>query len=100
MHGGQSLAANRMSASSFDTTSSLAFSSPPRSPATSLSPSLRDREQGRGVENRMSHFPSFLGRHTCSSTPDIDRERKIPIISAFTRRCLIQQLYLGIHITL
>ncbi|KAI6037322.1 Dbl homology domain-containing protein [Pisolithus microcarpus] len=92
MHGGQSLAANRMSASSFDTTSSLAVSSPPRSPATSLSPSLRDREQGRGVENRMSHFPSFLGRHTCSSTPDIDRERKIPIISAFTRRCLIQQL--------
>ncbi|KAI6017701.1 Dbl homology domain-containing protein [Pisolithus microcarpus] len=81
MHGGQSLAANRMSASSFDTTSSLAFSSPPRSPATSLSPSLRDREQERGGESRTSHFLSFLGRHTRSSTPDIDRERKIPIIS-------------------
>ncbi|KAI6037236.1 hypothetical protein BKA83DRAFT_4173789 [Pisolithus microcarpus] len=40
-----------MSASSFDTTSSLAFSSPPRSPATSLSPSLRDREQERGGES-------------------------------------------------
>ncbi|KIK11530.1 hypothetical protein PISMIDRAFT_690303 [Pisolithus microcarpus 441] len=70
-----------MSASSFDTTSSLAFSSPPRSPATSLSPSLRDREQERGGESRTSHFLSFLGRHTRSSTPDIDRERKIPIIS-------------------
>ncbi|KAI6004726.1 hypothetical protein EDD15DRAFT_1017322 [Pisolithus albus] len=81
MHGGQSLAANRMSASSFDTTSSLAFSSPPCSPATSLSPSLRDREQERGGESRTSHFLSFLGRHTRSSTPDIDRERKIPIIS-------------------
>ncbi|KAI6017762.1 hypothetical protein BKA83DRAFT_4323992 [Pisolithus microcarpus] len=51
MPGGQSLAANRMSASSFDTTSSLAFSSPPRSPATSLWPSLRDREQERGGES-------------------------------------------------
>ncbi|KAI6109108.1 Dbl homology domain-containing protein [Pisolithus thermaeus] len=80
-HGGQSLAANRMSASSFDTASSLAFSSPPRSPATSLSPSLRDREQERGAESRTSQFLSFLGRHTRSSTPDIDRERKIPIIS-------------------
>ncbi|KAI6017674.1 Dbl homology domain-containing protein [Pisolithus microcarpus] len=79
--GGQSLAANRMSASSFDTTSSLTFSSPPRSPAASLSPSLRDREQERGGESRTSHFLSFLGRHTRSSTPDIDRERKIPIIS-------------------
>ncbi|KIK20507.1 hypothetical protein PISMIDRAFT_682219, partial [Pisolithus microcarpus 441] len=81
MHGGQSLAANRMSASSFDTASSFAFSSPPRSPATSLSPSLRDREQERGGESRTSHFLSFLGRHTRSSTPDIDRECKIPIIS-------------------
>ncbi|KAI6004684.1 Dbl homology domain-containing protein [Pisolithus albus] len=81
MHGGQSLAANRMSASSFDTTSSLAVSSPPRSRATSSLPSLRDREQERGGESRTSHFPSFLGRHTCSSIPDIDRERKIPIIS-------------------
>ncbi|KAI6004680.1 Dbl homology domain-containing protein [Pisolithus albus] len=81
VHGGQSLAANRMSAPSFHTTSSLAVSSPPRSPATSLSPSLRDREQERGGEIRTSHFLSFLGRHTRSSTPDIDRERKIPIIS-------------------
>ncbi|KIK15542.1 hypothetical protein PISMIDRAFT_687151, partial [Pisolithus microcarpus 441] len=81
MHGGQSLAANRMSASSFDTSSSFAFSSPPRSPATSLSPSLRDREQERGGESRTSHFLSFPGRHTRSSTPDIDRECKIPIIS-------------------
>ncbi|KAI6037316.1 Dbl homology domain-containing protein, partial [Pisolithus microcarpus] len=81
MHGGQSLAANRMSASSFDTTSSLAVSSPPRSSATSLSPSLRDREQERGGESRTSHFLSFPGRHTRSSTPDIDREHKIPIIS-------------------
>ncbi|KAI6004671.1 Dbl homology domain-containing protein [Pisolithus albus] len=80
VHGGQSSASNRMSASSFDTTSSLAVSSPPRSPATSLSPSLRDRERGGG-ECRTSHFLSFLGRHTRSSTPDIDRERKIPIIS-------------------
>ncbi|KAI6004716.1 hypothetical protein EDD15DRAFT_2359474 [Pisolithus albus] len=80
MHGGQSLAANRMSASSFDTTSSLSFSSPPRSSATSLSPSLQDRERGGG-ECRTSHFLSFLGRHTRSSTPDIDRERKIPIAS-------------------
>ncbi|KIK17886.1 hypothetical protein PISMIDRAFT_684845, partial [Pisolithus microcarpus 441] len=74
MHGGQSLAANRMSVSSLDTITSLTFSSPPRSPATSLSPSLRDRD-------RTAHFLSFLGRHTRSSTPDIDRERKIPIIS-------------------
>ncbi|KAI5983026.1 hypothetical protein EDD15DRAFT_2376903 [Pisolithus albus] len=80
MHGGQSLAANRMSASSFDTTSSLAVSSPPRSSATSLSPSLQDRERGGG-ECRTSHFLSFLGRHTRSSTPDTDRKRKIPIIS-------------------
>ncbi|KIK12167.1 hypothetical protein PISMIDRAFT_689695, partial [Pisolithus microcarpus 441] len=81
MPGGQSLAANRMSASSFDTTSSLTFSSPPRSPAASLSPSLRDREQERGGESRTSHFLSFLGRHTHSSTPDTDRERKVPIMS-------------------
>ncbi|KAI6037368.1 hypothetical protein PISMIDRAFT_690759 [Pisolithus microcarpus 441] len=81
MHGGQSLAANRMSASSFDTTSSLAFSSLSPSPAKSLSPSLRDREQERGGESRKSHCPSFLGRRTRSSTPDIDRERNIPIIS-------------------
>ncbi|KAI5983191.1 hypothetical protein EDD15DRAFT_2202273 [Pisolithus albus] len=52
MHGGQSLAANRMSASSFDTTSSLAVSSPPRSRATSSLPSLRDREQERGGESQ------------------------------------------------
>ncbi|KAI6140316.1 Dbl homology domain-containing protein [Pisolithus tinctorius] len=81
LHGGQSLAANRLSASSFDTASSLAFSSPPRSPAVSLSPSLRDREQERGEESRTSYLLSFLGRHTRSTTPDIDRERKIPIIS-------------------
>ncbi|KAI6037806.1 hypothetical protein EDC04DRAFT_2868580 [Pisolithus marmoratus] len=60
LHGGQSLAANRMSASSFDTSSSLTFSSPPRSPAVSLSPSLRDKEQERGGESRhlaLSEFP-------------------------------------------
>ncbi|KAI6004648.1 hypothetical protein EDD15DRAFT_2216463, partial [Pisolithus albus] len=61
-----SLAANRMSAPSFDTTSSLAVSSPPCSPATSLSPSLRDREQERGGESRTAHFLSFLGCHTPS----------------------------------
>ncbi|KAI6007685.1 Dbl homology domain-containing protein [Pisolithus orientalis] len=75
LHGGRSLAANRLSASS------LAFSSPPRSPAVSPSPSLRDREQERGGESRASYLLSFLGRHTRSTTPDIDRERKIPIIS-------------------
>ncbi|KAI6139455.1 hypothetical protein BKA82DRAFT_1000017 [Pisolithus tinctorius] len=81
LHGGQSLAANRLSASLFDTASSLTFSSPPRSPAVSLSPSLRDREQERGRESCTSYLLSFLGRHTRSTTPDIDRERKIPIIS-------------------
>ena len=80
MHGMSSLAANRMSASSFDT-SSLTMSSPPRSPAVSLTPSLRDREHDRTGENRTSHFLSFLGRHTRPGTPDIDRERKIPVIS-------------------
>jgi len=80
MHGMSSLAANRMSASSFDT-SSLTMSSPPRSPAVSLTPSQRDREQDRTGENRTSNFLSFLGRHTRPGTPDIDRERKIPIIS-------------------
>ncbi|KAI6148366.1 hypothetical protein BKA82DRAFT_4354150 [Pisolithus tinctorius] len=81
LDGGQSLAANRLSASSFDTASSLAFSSPPRSPAVSPSPSLRDREQERGGESRTSYLLSILGRHTRSTTPDIDHERKIPIIS-------------------
>ncbi|KAF9228917.1 hypothetical protein BS17DRAFT_772724 [Gyrodon lividus] len=69
--------ANRMSVSSFDT-ASLAFSSPPRSPAASLTPSLREREGG---ESRTSQFLSFLGRHARSTTPDNDRERKITVIS-------------------
>ncbi|KIK78082.1 hypothetical protein PAXRUDRAFT_17082 [Paxillus rubicundulus Ve08.2h10] len=69
--------ANRMSVSSFDT-ASLALSSPPRSPAASVTPSLRERESG---ESRSSHFLSFLGRHARSATPDNDRERKITVIS-------------------
>ncbi|KAG6334877.1 hypothetical protein ID866_4218 [Astraeus odoratus] len=75
------LSANRMSASSFDM-ASLAISSPPRSPVISLTPSLREREQDQGGESRTSHFFSFLGRYTRSSTPDTQRERKITVISA------------------
>jgi hypothetical protein len=57
---------NRMSISSFDTSPS----SPPRSPAVSLTPSLNHRD----VEKRTSQFLSFLGRHaTRSTTPEPDR---------------------------
>lgn len=82
MHGTSPLAANRMSAGSLDT-SSLTMSSPPRSPAVSLTPSIRDREreQERTGESRTSHFLSFLGRHARPGTPDGDRERKITVIS-------------------
>lgn len=60
---------NRMSVSSLDT--SLASpSSPPRSPAVSLTPSLNHRDG----ESRTSQFLSFLGRHTTrSTTPEPDR---------------------------
>ena len=57
---------NRMSVSSFDT-----ISSPPRSPAVSLAPSINHRDGDR----RASQFLSFLGRHTTrSSTPEPDRK--------------------------
>jgi len=60
---------NRMSVSSLDT--SLASpSSPPRSPAVSLTPSLNHRDG----ESRTSQFLSFFGRHaTRSTTPEPDR---------------------------
>ena len=66
--------ASRMSMSSFDT-GSLAPTSPPRSPAASVTPSLREREREGGGgggwnESRASQFFSFLGRHTRASTPD------------------------------
>lgn len=79
-----SASASRMSMSSFDT-GSLAPTSPPRSPATSVTPSLRERERenggGHGAnESRTSQFLSFLGRHTRASTPDnAERERKLVI---------------------
>lgn len=63
---------NRMSVSSFDTSPS----SPPRSPAVSLAPSLTHRDW----ESRTSQFLSFLGRHTNrSSTPE--QEKKTLVIS-------------------
>ncbi|KAG2066386.1 hypothetical protein BDR04DRAFT_1106832 [Suillus decipiens] len=61
---------NRMSISSYDTSPS----SPPRSPAVSLAPSLNHRDW----ESRTSHFLSFLGRHR-STTPE--PERKTLVIS-------------------
>ena len=80
--------ASRMSMSSFDT-GSLAPTSPPRSPAVSMTPSLRERERegGGGGESRTSQFLSFLGRHTRASTPDnSEHDRKLvisgPIIHA------------------
>ncbi|KAI5990925.1 hypothetical protein EDD15DRAFT_2197717 [Pisolithus albus] len=91
VHGGQSSAANRMSASSFDTASSLAVSSPPRSPATSLLPSLRDREQERGgvspalpgdPHNSMSSsgfgtsWASLLDRTALEGIPAVERKRQ------------------------
>ncbi|KAG2348212.1 hypothetical protein BDR05DRAFT_903524 [Suillus weaverae] len=63
---------NRMSVSSYDTSPS----SPPRSPAVSLAPSLNHRDW----ESRTSQFLSFLGRHTNrSGTPE--PEKKTLVIS-------------------
>lgn len=74
-----SASASRMSISSFDT-GSLAPTSPPRSPAASVSPSLREREREGASESRTSQFLSFLGRHTRASTPDnAERDRKLVI---------------------
>lgn len=57
---------HRMSVSSFDTSPS----SPPRSPAVSLNPSINHRD----AESRTSQFFNFLGRHTTrSTTPELDR---------------------------
>ncbi|KAH0830093.1 hypothetical protein J3R83DRAFT_1428 [Lanmaoa asiatica] len=73
--------ASRMSMSSFDT-GSLALTSPPRSPAASVTPSLRERERegGGGGESRTSQFLNFLGRHTRAGTPDnTERDRKLVI---------------------
>ncbi|KAH7911883.1 hypothetical protein BJ138DRAFT_1062162 [Hygrophoropsis aurantiaca] len=74
---------SRMSMSSIDTTPS----SPPRSPAVSLTPSLnRDAESrsslSRDGESRTSQFLSFLNRHTTirGTTPDFEK-RTIPTIS-------------------
>ncbi|EGO21969.1 hypothetical protein SERLADRAFT_417338 [Serpula lacrymans var. lacrymans S7.9] len=62
---------SRMSVSSIDTTPS----SPPKSPAISVAPSLQ-----RDGESRASHFLNFLGR---SHTPATDNDKRtIPIISA------------------
>ena len=72
---------SRMSMSSFDT-GSLAPTSPPRSPAASVTPSLRERERegGGGGESRTSQFFSFIGRHTHAGTPDNpERDRKLVI---------------------
>ncbi|KAG6375732.1 hypothetical protein JVT61DRAFT_2578 [Boletus reticuloceps] len=81
---------SRMSMSSFDT-ASLAPTSPPKSPTTSLTPSLRERERERNEneKSRTSQFLSFLGRHTRTATPDnAERDRKLaisgPIIHAQT----------------
>ncbi|KAG2139113.1 uncharacterized protein EDB93DRAFT_707815 [Suillus bovinus] len=63
---------NRMSVSSFDTSPS----SPPRSPAVSLAPSLTHRDW----ESRTSQFLSFLGRHTNRSTTP-EPEKKTLVIS-------------------
>lgn len=63
---------NRMSVSSFDTSPS----SPPRSPAVSLAPSLSHRDW----ESRTSQFLSFLGRHTNRSTTP-EPEKKMLVIS-------------------
>lgn len=63
---------NRMSISSYDTSPS----SPPRSPAVSLAPSLNHRDW----ESRTSQFLSFLGRHTNRSTTP-EPERKTLVIS-------------------
>lgn len=74
-----SASASRISMSSFDT-GSLAPTSPPRSPAASVTPSLREREGGGGGESRTSQFLSFLGRHTRAGTPDnAERDRKLVI---------------------
>jgi hypothetical protein len=62
---------NRMSISSFDTTPS----SPPRSPAVSLAPSLTHRDW----ESRTSQFLSFLGRHTNRSTTPEPEKRTLVI---------------------
>ena len=74
--------------SSFDT-GSLAQTSPPKSPAASVTPSLRERERDGGVsgESRTSQFLSFLGRHARAGTPDDpEHDRKLvisgPIIHA------------------
>lgn len=75
---------SRMSTSSFDM-GSLAPTSPPRSPATLATPSLREREREQwekeSGESRTSQFLSFLGRHhTRAGTPDIaERDRKLVI---------------------
>ena len=83
--------ASRMSMSSFDT-GSLAPTSPPKSPAASVTPSLRERERERerevggwGGESRTSQFLSFLGRHTRAGTPEIaERDRKLVISGPIT----------------
>ncbi|KAG0701413.1 Dbl homology domain-containing protein [Suillus ampliporus] len=69
---------NRMSVSSFDTSPS----SPPRSPAVSVAPSLNHRDG----ESRTSQFLSFLGRHaTRSSTPEPEKRTLVisgPIVNS------------------
>ncbi|KAG6326305.1 hypothetical protein ID866_12784, partial [Astraeus odoratus] len=68
-----------MSVVSLDTPS-LTMSSP-RSLAVSLAPSLREQEPDRAGESRTSLFLSFLGRHTGSSTQEVERDRKTLLIS-------------------